>query len=79
MENNKLFCVNCGSENHRDSNFCLKCGFNIEQERKTRIEQISDPNQNHLIDSKENSVQKVSEQNKNVKTNKRTSFKIKSI
>lgn len=50
MENNKLFCVNCGSENHRDSKFCLKCGFNIEQVRKNRIEQISDPNQNYLID-----------------------------
>lgn len=61
MEDNKLFCVNCGSENHSDSNFCLKCGFNIEQVRKTRIEQISDPNQNHLIDSKENSVHNVSE------------------
>ena len=76
MENNKLFCVNCGSENHRDSKFCLKCGFNIEQVRKNRIEQISDPNQNHLSDSNENNVLNVSEQNKNVKTNKRTSFNV---
>ena len=76
MEDNKLFCVNCGSENLSDSNFCLNCGFNIDKMRKNKSEQISDSTENHLSDSNKNSIHNVLEQNKNINTNKRTNFNV---